>query len=45
MTRETAAALIKKSLSFADGEPVSFTFQGGEQLLQELIITEILLQT
>ena len=33
MTRETAAALIKKSLSFADGAPVSFTFQGGEPTL------------
>lgn len=33
MTRDTARALIEKSLSFANGAPVSFTFQGGEPTL------------
>ena len=36
MTRETARALLEKSLYFADGEPVSFTFQGGEPTLAGL---------
>ncbi len=36
MTRETARTLIEKALVFADGEPVSFTFQGGEPTLAGL---------
>lgn len=36
MTAETAENLIKKALLFADGEQISFTFQGGEPLLAGL---------
>lgn len=36
MARETARALIQKALTFADGAPVSFTFQGGEPTLAGL---------
>ena len=33
MTEETAEMLIQKALRFADGQAVSFTFQGGEPTL------------
>ena len=33
MSAETAENLIKKALSFADGESVAFAFQGGEPLI------------
>ncbi len=33
MTEETAENLIKKALDFADGEQISFAFQGGEPTL------------
>lgn len=36
MTRKTAKALIEKALDFADGAPISFTFQGGEPTLAGL---------
>ena len=36
MTPETAQALIEKALAFADGESVSFAFQGGEPLIAGL---------
>ena len=36
MARETARALIQKTLTFADGAPISFTFQGGEPTLAGL---------
>lgn len=36
MTEETARTLIEKSLAFADGERVSFAFQGGEPTLRGL---------
>lgn len=33
MTEETTDNIIKKALAFADGESISFTFQGGEPLI------------
>ena len=36
MTRETAGHVIAKALAFAQGEAVSFAFQGGEPLLAGL---------
>jgi len=36
MTEETAEQIIGKALAFAEGEPVSFAFQGGEPLLAGL---------
>lgn len=36
MSERTADNLIRKALSFADGESISFTFQGGEPLLAGL---------
>lgn len=36
MSNETAENLIKKSLDFADGKTVSYTFQGGEPTLAGL---------
>lgn len=36
MTVETADKLIEKALAFADGESISFTFQGGEPLMAGL---------
>lgn len=36
MNESTADNLIKKALQFADGENISFTFQGGEPLLAGL---------
>lgn len=36
MQEETAAALIRKALLFADGESVAFAFQGGEPTLRGL---------
>lgn len=36
MSEKTADNLIKKALRFADGENISFTFQGGEPLLAGL---------
>lgn len=36
MNNETAENLIKKSLDFANGAPVSFTFQGGEPAIAGL---------
>lgn len=33
MSQETAAALIRETLSYADGGPVTYCFQGGEPLL------------
>lgn len=36
MQEETAALLIQKALSFADGAPVAFAFQGGEPTLRGL---------
>lgn len=36
MTETTAGIIIKKALAFADGEPVSFAFQGGEPLIAGL---------
>ncbi len=36
MTQETSENLIKKALQFADGESISFAFQGGEPLIAGL---------
>lgn len=36
MTEETADSIIKKALSFANGESISFAFQGGEPLIAGL---------
>lgn len=36
MTEETAEALIKKALAFADGESIAFAFQGGEPTIRGL---------
>ncbi len=36
MSEETAENLIKKALNFADGESISFAFQGGEPTLRGL---------
>ena len=36
MTRETAGQVIEKALAFAQGESISFAFQGGEPLLAGL---------
>lgn len=36
MTQETAESLIKNALDFANGESVSFAFQGGEPLIAGL---------
>lgn len=44
MSIEIAEELIKKSLSFADGAPVAFAFQGGEPTLRGLSFFEEFVQ-
>lgn len=45
MMRETAAALIKNPFHLQTAHPYHLHFRAVSQLLQELIITEILLPT
>jgi len=45
MTKETAGQVIEKALAFAQGEQISFAFQGGEPLLAGLDFFRFFTQT